>query len=111
MVPRFTSRKLNASEAQVLKIRQQIANKDSNPNQKPLDLNFSTKKTSSGRAKRGELEKMVINYLVHRNGNGGTTPSIASGIGARYGSTYRVLDILAHQGKVKRHNDLWFWNG
>ena len=101
---------LVGAEKQVTKLRQEIAAASGHSvKQEPLPMTFSPKKTKEGRAKKGESESAIANYLQTVNGQGASTTSISTSAGTKYGTTYRILKHMRGKGSVRQVNDLWFW--
>ena len=67
-------------------------------------------KTASGRAKKGESEKLIVDYLKSAGQHGAAVKEIAGSTKAAYGSCIRILRKLRSQGDVVSKRRLWHWN-
>ncbi|MCE0483822.1 MAG: hypothetical protein LV479_06260 [Methylacidiphilales bacterium] len=66
--------------------------------------------TQTGRAKKGETEKVVSDFLRQVNGAGTTMSTITKRTGTKYGSVRRILKNFLQKGAVTTKDNLWFWN-
>jgi predicted transcriptional regulator len=64
-------------------------------------------KTPSGRIKKGQSERIILEFLAKRNGNGATIKEITSETGTVYGTVRRVLEKLKDKSIVNEDGGLW----
>jgi hypothetical protein len=66
--------------------------------------------TKGGRAKKGETEKVVLEYLRQVNGQGTSLSAISKNTGAKYSSVRRILQVFLTKETVTEKDGLWFIN-
>ncbi len=69
-------------------------------------------KTESGRAKKGESEKLIVEYLKSlKTGQRAAVKEISTATNSAYGSCIRILRKLKSSGLVSVRKRLWGWEG
>jgi DNA invertase Pin-like site-specific DNA recombinase len=105
-------RKEQLLHMQVAKIRAGLAGHapENGRDNNQMPLRVVPEKTASGRAKKGESEKLIVDYLKSTGGHGAAVKEIAASTKAAYGSCIRILRKLKQQGDVNSRKRLWYWN-
>lgn len=63
----------------------------------------------SGRMRKGESERIILNFLKNRNGTGATLKEIMGATGASYGTARRILLTHAAAGELTELGNKYTW--
>jgi hypothetical protein len=64
----------------------------------------------SGRMKKGESERLIINFMHGRNGTGVTVKDVMEGTGTTYGTARRILREFVAGGKLTEQDNIFKWS-
>lgn len=64
-------------------------------------------KTESGRSKRGETRRLILDYLERMDGKSVGVKEISDATGTKYGSCTRILRDLKEEGLATSRKRLW----
>jgi hypothetical protein len=96
-----------SAEITRLKAALEAAKNGSEP--KSSGLPVPPAKTPTGRAKRGESEKLIVNFFRAAKPNAVSVAKLVKMTGLKYGTANRIVHLLAEQKKVKSVNGQWAW--
>jgi ATPase subunit of ABC transporter with duplicated ATPase domains len=99
------SNNLKIIEGKIQRLRKALPRKASAKNavstERQTEL-LQTERSPSGRAKHGQTEKVVIDFLKERNGSGATVKEMALKTGIKYPTIHRQVNVLRERGQARK---------
>jgi hypothetical protein len=66
-------------------------------------------KTGSGRIKRGESERLIVEYLSNNRAGAASLKDLSAATGVKYNTCARIIRVLSEAKKVDEVNGKWIW--
>jgi predicted transcriptional regulator len=66
-------------------------------------------KTGSGRIKRGESERLIVEFLSSNRAGAISLADLCKATGVKYGTAARIIRQLSEQKRIDEVNGKWIW--
>lgn len=102
---------LQEAREKVEEISQKITRLEASINGPEFQKDFlsTLQRRPSGRAERGESEKLISDFLKNRNGTGASMKEVCEATGAKYATAYRILHKLEEKNFATEADSKWRW--